>query len=113
MRIGDTYTWSMHACESGSCSDETSAQNLILDPLEGAGQRSFFTYDTFSIDQALQAKVNVGSGDLLLNSSDLNLIGITNTMIGESYNSLAWAPGSPITEDSSQPRAGGSPPART
>ncbi|MGH3504426.1 MAG: RHS repeat-associated core domain-containing protein [Nocardioidaceae bacterium] len=94
-RVGQTYTWSAHACQNGACSAESAPQTLIPDPLLGAGKRHEFTTIGKQIDDQLSANVNVGSGNLYVNQQHLSLAGITQDMpVGHVYNSLAWAPGS-------------------
>ncbi|MGW0215055.1 RHS repeat-associated core domain-containing protein [Micromonospora chokoriensis] len=56
---------------------------------KGTGPVRNGTQLSFSLTDRLQAKVNVGSGNLLLTSSELTLPGITeNVTLGASFNSL-------------------------
>ena len=62
------------------------------DALQGAGQRSFFTYDTYGVSDQTTAKVNVASGDLFVSQRDLSLPGVAASYtVGQDYNSLALA----------------------
>jgi RHS repeat-associated protein len=60
------------------------------DALMGAGSRSFFSYDSYNVSDQITAKVNIGSGNLLVSQRDLSLPGIAGAYdIGQEYNSLA------------------------
>src|SRR5215472_16134684 len=58
----------------------------------GTGPVPGGTFLTFNLTDRLQAKVNVGSGNLLVRSTDLALAGIGgNVTLGAAYNSLLIA----------------------
>lgn len=55
------------------------------------GSRPSATYLTFPISDQVQAKVDVATGNLLLTTSGLSLVGVNNTIpIGAAYNSRGW-----------------------
>ena len=62
--------------------------------LSGAGERDFFTFQTTNIDDRVTAKVNVGTGNLLVTSVDLSVPTVGGTRnLAHVYNSLALNPG--------------------
>lgn len=56
----------------------------------GAGDRSYFTYVSEKLTDRMQAKANVGSGNLLLGVSDLNIAGVAGLdfNLTRTYNSV-------------------------
>ena len=43
------------------------------EPLAGAGDQPWFSYDTYGLNDRLGAQVNVGNGNLVVSGADLNL----------------------------------------
>ncbi|MGH3429598.1 MAG: fibronectin type III domain-containing protein, partial [Mycobacteriales bacterium] len=70
------------------------------DALMGAGDRSFFSYDTYKVSDQTAAKVNIGSGDLLVNQHDATLPGVAGGYsVGQDFNSLALSPSASLNTD--------------
>jgi hypothetical protein len=63
--------------------------------MEGAGERSRFTTHTYGLTDWMSATVNVGTGNLQVSATDINLpaIGGGTLSVGRVYNSLAGAAG--------------------
>jgi RHS repeat-associated protein len=90
---GKTYTWTMKNCQSTTCT--TSGSSFTVDPLIASGERGFFTYRDWQLSDRLKLRVNVASGDLLAEMTDLSVPGVvSDSALGRTYNSLALAPGS-------------------
>lgn len=72
-------------------SSGTSAQvTTAAEPLAGAGERPWFSYDSFALNDRLSAKVNLGNGNLVVSAVDLNLPVVGGTRsLARTYNSLA------------------------
>lgn len=67
------------------------------DPMAGAGDRSYFSYQTFALDDRMSVKVNVGTGNLEVSMTDLVVPMVNGTLaIGRTYNSLEAALGARV-----------------
>ena len=88
LHAGQHYTFTVHACLSaGPCSAESSS-HPVLDPALAAGQKSSFTYDTYKLTDRASLKVNVATGNLLIQNQDLSVPGIgSDLVVGRSFNS--------------------------
>ena len=64
------------------------------DPLQRAGAASFFTHDTYALNDRMTASVNVGTGNLMVTTADMAIPVVGGArVLGRTYNSLALAPG--------------------
>ncbi len=65
---GGQYHFAIFAYNSaGGYGPGTNSNNVfpaLVDPMAGAGERSFFTYDRFGLTEAMTGAVNVGTGNL-------------------------------------------------
>lgn len=60
------------------------------EPLADAGDQPWFSYDTFGLNDRLSAKVNLGTGNLVVSAVDLNVPVVGGTRsLARTYNSLA------------------------
>jgi hypothetical protein len=92
---GKTYEWSARACNGSTCSPYTTVTSWTVDPTLGAGERKYFSFKSFTLTDRMTAKVNLGTGNLLVEMNDLSVPGVTSDLpLGQTYNSLAIAPGS-------------------
>lgn len=92
LRPARTYTWKSTACTgygiAQTCSAETS-RTFTVNPALATGQRSYFTYDTTPISDRSGLSVNVTSGNVAVNASDLTMAGINLPLaMNRTYNSL-------------------------
>jgi hypothetical protein len=89
LHAGQRYTFTAQAClnSGGACSaDATSVP--VLNPALDAGQKSSFSYKSFRLTDRASMKVNVATGNLLLQTHDLSVSGIGGDLvIGRSFNS--------------------------
>ncbi|MFJ5611089.1 RHS repeat domain-containing protein [Streptomyces sp. NPDC093221] len=94
MPIGTEFDWQVQACQSGTCSALTTLQDTHVSPMLGAGARPGATRLSFSAGDHVSAQVDVGSGNVLVSTSDLTLPGINGDVgLGASYNSESLGSG--------------------
>ncbi len=97
VRTGATYDWSINTCSGESCA-RSEEQPFTVDPLLGAGDRSFFTERTLNIGDRLRARINIGTGNLEVALDDLALPSVSGKLaLTQTYSSLSQAPGSTAT----------------
>ena len=93
LRPARTYTWKTTACtgyQPAACSSETS-QTFIVSGAMASGQQGYFTYDSTPISDRSSLAVNVASGNLSVDATDLSLAGVNTPLsMTRTYNSLAF-----------------------
>jgi YD repeat-containing protein len=68
----------------------SSLVTTAADPLAGAGDQPWFSYDSFGLNDRLGAKVNLGNGNLVVGGADLTVPVVGGARpLGRTYNSLA------------------------
>ncbi len=90
---GKSYTWQVRSC-AGPAGAETYCSATVTSPFSvnprlGAGDRPFFTYTGTGVTDRSSVRVNVASGSLVLQATDLSMsgAGIALTM-DRTYNSF-------------------------
>ncbi|HEV2891226.1 MAG TPA: DNRLRE domain-containing protein [Frankiaceae bacterium] len=88
---GEHVKMSVQACNSRGCGEWAVAREIVpIDPLGLAGDRGYFSYDSRSITDRVQAKVNLSTGNLMVSVSGLSVSGTTRDLqVGQTYNSLS------------------------
>ncbi|MFJ9344811.1 RHS repeat-associated core domain-containing protein [Streptomyces sp. NPDC101733] len=90
MRIGTQFDWQAQSCQGSDCTALAARQSTRVSPMTGAGQRPGATRLKFAAGDHVGAQVDVGTGNLLVTTSDLTLPGINgDTGLGVAYNSAA------------------------
>ncbi|MGW7318257.1 RHS repeat domain-containing protein [Streptomyces sp. NPDC054865] len=90
LRIGTQFDWQAQACQGADCTALTARQSTRVSPMAGAGERPGATRLKFAAGDHVGAQVDVGTGNLLVTTSDLTLPGINgDTGLGVAYNSAA------------------------
>ncbi len=80
MPLNTEFDWQVQACQGSVCSALTSLADTHVSPMLGAGARGNATRLWFSAGDHVSAQVEVGSGNLLVNTSDLTLPGINGNV---------------------------------
>lgn len=94
MPLNTEFDWQVQACQGSVCSALTTLADTHVSPMLGAGARSNATRLSFSAGDHVSAQVDVGSGNLLVNTSDLSLPGINGDVgLGAAYNSSSVGSG--------------------
>ena len=86
-----TYVFGVYPHNAAGYAFAASAPvTTVADPLSGAGDEPWFSYDTFGLNDRLGAKVNLGTGNLVVSGADLNLPVVGGARsVARTYNSLA------------------------
>ncbi len=67
------------------------------DPMAGAGDRSYFSYQSFALDDRMAGKVNIGTGDLQVSMTDLAVPMVGGGLsLTRTYNSMEAALGARV-----------------
>ncbi|MCZ4102272.1 hypothetical protein C8250_035085 [Streptomyces sp. So13.3] len=94
MPLNTEFDWQVQACQGSVCSALTPLADTHVSPMLGAGARGNATRLSFSAGDHVSAQVDVGSGNLLVNTSDLTLPGINGDVgLGAAYNSSSVGSG--------------------
>jgi RHS repeat-associated protein len=102
LQNGKKYLFAVVAVNSSgqaSSSPIFGASNTVTpgasDPMSGAGSRSRFTTDSYSLSDRIAFDVNIATGNLHVSATDfaLPMIGGGSMSIGREYNSATVAPG--------------------
>ncbi|WP_244809660.1 hypothetical protein [Streptomyces sp. So13.3] len=80
MPLNTEFDWQVQACQGSVCSALTPLADTHVSPMLGAGARGNATRLSFSAGDHVSAQVEVGSGNLLVNTSDLTLPGINGNV---------------------------------
>ncbi|MFL6128782.1 MAG: hypothetical protein ACJ73E_06935, partial [Mycobacteriales bacterium] len=89
-RIGASFEWAVQACDATACSATSAVQTGTVSPMLGAGSRPNATRLSFQVGDRVRAQVDVGSGNLLVTTTEISLRNIQDTVdIGVAYNSVA------------------------
>lgn len=93
-RIGSVIQWQVQSCDATACSPSSALQSATISPALGAGARPGATRLSFSVTDQAVARVDVGTGNLMLATNALRLPGVTSDVdLGRVYNSLSVAAG--------------------
>ena len=86
-----TYVFGVYPHNAAGYAFAASAPvTTVADPLAGAGDEPWFSYDSFGLNDRLGAKVNLGTGNLVVSGADLNLPVVGGARsVARTYNSLA------------------------
>jgi RHS repeat-associated protein len=87
---GGLYDWQMKACQSTTCSALTTIVTFEINPMVGAGDRTFYGYYDQNLSADASAHVNYANGDLAVNWNDLSIAGVDglNLDFDRTYNSI-------------------------
>jgi YD repeat-containing protein len=89
-RIGASFEWAVQACDATVCSVSSAVQTGTVSPMLGAGPRPNATRLSFDVGDRVTAQVDVGSGNLLVTTTEISLRNVQDSVdIGVVYNSLA------------------------
>ncbi|WP_155855924.1 RHS repeat domain-containing protein [Cellulomonas sp. URHD0024] len=98
---GTTVEWQVKGCDAGSCSALTALQTATVSPMLGAGGRKNATALPFQVGDRTSAKVDVGTGNLLVSADGLTVPGVnTDIPVQLAYNSLSLGAGVPQASSS-------------
>jgi len=89
-RIEASFEWAVQACDATVCSATSAVQTGLVSPMLGAGPRPNATRLSFDVGDRVRAQVEVGSGNLLLTTTEISLRNVQDSVgIGVAYNSRA------------------------
>ncbi|MBD8057526.1 RHS repeat-associated core domain-containing protein [Cellulomonas sp. JH27-2] len=99
---GAVVEWQVKGCDSGTCSALTSLTSSTVNPMVGAGPRKNQTAIPFTVGNRVQAKVDVGTGNLTVSGTGLSVGGVQGDLpISLVYNSLSVGASVPQASTSS------------
>ena len=76
LRPNSSYTLAVKTCTSaGTACSATVSNTYTVNPALGAGDRPYFTYNSFPISDRAGLKVNVASGNLVIANNDMSVGG--------------------------------------
>ena len=77
LRPNHSYTVTYRTCTTAgpACSATSTPVTFSVNPALGAGDRPYFTYDSFPISDRAGLKVNVASGNLVIANNDMSVGG--------------------------------------
>jgi RHS repeat-associated protein len=105
--VGQSFEWQVRTCDAltDECSATVAGPAGRVSPMVGAGSRKGATTLPFQLGERLRAAVDVGTGNLLVTSTDLEVPAIGGDLpLGMAHNSLAIGSGG--AQDAATSRAG-------
>ncbi|MFL5912583.1 MAG: hypothetical protein ACJ768_18695, partial [Gaiellaceae bacterium] len=89
-RVGASFEWAVQGCDATACSATSAVQTGMVSPMLGAGPRPNATQMSFDVGDRVRAQVDVGSGNLLVTTTEISLRNVQDRVdIGVAYNSRA------------------------
>jgi RHS repeat-associated protein len=96
LRAGRAYTWTARTCTLAGifCSGTATGGAFTVSPTLGAGDHQYFTYAAYPISDRSGIKINVASGNLIVQNNDLVVSGTGPAYAAtRTYNSMSEANG--------------------
>ncbi|WP_188484782.1 RHS repeat domain-containing protein [Cellulomonas carbonis] len=91
---GTTLEWTMKSCDAATCSAAAPVVTSVVSPMLGAGPRKNATALPFQLGDRVSAKVDVGTGNLMLTAEALSVPGVhSDVPVQLVYNSLSLGAG--------------------
>ncbi|GGC18607.1 type IV secretion protein Rhs [Cellulomonas carbonis] len=91
---GTSVQWTMKSCDAATCSSAAPVVTSLVSPMLGAGPRKNATASPFQLGDRVSAKVDVGTGNLLLVAEALSVPGVNGDVpVQMVYNSLSLGAG--------------------